>query len=35
MVESDLELAEQESVLIKNKLMKPTWEHPLTDSKLF
>ncbi len=31
MVESDLELAEQESVLIKNKLMKPTWEHPLTD----
>ena len=31
MVESDLELAEQESVLISKKLMKPTWEHPITD----
>ena len=28
MVNSDLELAEQESVLIKNNLIKPTWEHP-------
>jgi GDPmannose 4,6-dehydratase len=31
MVESDLELAEQESVLISKKLMKPTWEHPVGD----
>ncbi len=31
MVESDLELAEQESVLISKKLMKPTWEHPVRD----
>ena len=30
MVESDIELAERESVLINNKLMKPTWEHPIT-----
>jgi GDPmannose 4,6-dehydratase len=30
MVESDLELAERESMLIQNNLMKPTWEHPLT-----
>ena len=30
MVESDIELAERESVLISNKLMKPTWEHPIT-----
>lgn len=31
MVESDIELAEQESVLISKKLMKPTWEYPITD----
>ena len=31
MVESDLELAEQESVLMSKKLIKPTWEHPLAD----
>jgi GDPmannose 4,6-dehydratase len=31
MVESDLELAEQESVLISKKLIKPTWEHPVAD----
>ena len=29
MVESDLELAERESILIQNKLMKPTWEYPI------
>tara|TARA_Y100000389_G_scaffold92538_1_gene89278 strand:+ start:32895 stop:33929 length:1035 start_codon:yes stop_codon:yes gene_type:complete len=28
MVESDIELAERESVLISNNLLKPTWEHP-------
>lgn len=28
MIESDLKLAEQEKVLIKNNLLKPTWEHP-------
>lgn len=28
MVEHDIELAEQEKVLIKNGLIKPTWEHP-------
>jgi GDPmannose 4,6-dehydratase len=31
MVESDIELAERESVLINNKLMKPTWEHATTE----
>lgn len=31
MVESDLELAEQESVLMSKKLIKPTWEHSVTD----
>tara|TARA_A100001011_G_scaffold398171_1_gene501637 strand:- start:933 stop:1967 length:1035 start_codon:yes stop_codon:yes gene_type:complete len=31
MVESDLELAEQESVLISKNLMKPTWEHPISN----
>ena len=30
MVESDLELAERESILIQNKLMKPTWEYPIS-----
>ena len=30
MVESDLELAEKEKVLIKNNLLKPSWEHPLS-----
>jgi|TARA_B110000003_G_scaffold271732_1_gene306386 GDPmannose 4,6-dehydratase len=29
MVESDLELAKREEVLIKNNLLKPTWEHPV------
>jgi len=29
MVESDLELAKREEVLIKNNLLKPTWEHPI------
>lgn len=29
MVESDLELAEREKVLIENGLMKPTWENPI------
>ncbi|MDA9645435.1 GDP-mannose 4,6-dehydratase [Candidatus Actinomarina] len=28
MVDSDVELAEREKVLINNKMMKPTWEHP-------
>ncbi len=28
MVEHDIELAEQEKVLIKNGLIKPTWEYP-------
>ena len=31
MVQSDIELAEKESILIKNKLMKPTWEYPITN----
>ena len=31
MVESDIELAEKESILINNKLMKPTWEHAITE----
>ena len=31
MVQSDIELAEKESVLIQNKLMKPTWEYPITN----
>jgi GDPmannose 4,6-dehydratase len=30
MVQSDLELAERESMLIKNHLMKPTWEHSIS-----
>ena len=30
MVESDLELAERESVLIENGLLKPTWEHSIS-----
>ena len=30
MVESDLELAKREEVLIKNNLLGPTWEHPVT-----
>ena len=29
MVEADLELAEQEKILLQNKLIKPTWENPL------
>ena len=28
MVDSDLELAKREEVLIKNNLLEPTWEHP-------
>ena len=28
MIESDLNLAKQEQVLIKENLLKPTWEHP-------
>ena len=28
MVESDLNLAKQEQVLLKEKLIHPTWEHP-------
>ena len=31
MVQSDLELAEKESVLIERKLMQPTWEYPQTN----
>ena len=31
MVQSDLELAEKESVLIEKKLMQPTWEYPQTN----
>ena len=31
MVQSDIELAEKESVLIQNDLMKPTWEYPITN----
>jgi len=31
MVQSDIELAEKESVLIQNNLMKPTWEYPITN----
>ena len=31
MVQSDVELAEKESVLIQNNLMKPTWEYPITN----
>ena len=30
MVEHDLDLAEREKVLIENKLILPTWEHPVT-----
>ena len=30
MVESDLELAEKESVLIKNNLLQPSWEHAVS-----
>ncbi len=30
MVESDLELAEKESVLIKNNLLEPSWEHAVS-----
>jgi GDPmannose 4,6-dehydratase len=29
MVESDIELAKREKVLIENNLMKPTWENPI------
>jgi len=29
MIDHDLVLAEQEKVLMKNKLMKPTWENPI------
>ena len=28
MVDSDLEQAKKESVLFKEGLLKPTWEHP-------
>ena len=28
MVESDLNLAEREKVLIENKLIKPSWDNP-------
>ena len=28
MVENDLNEAEKELTLVKNKLLKPTWEHP-------
>tara|TARA_Y100000389_G_scaffold204125_1_gene255140 strand:- start:711 stop:1751 length:1041 start_codon:yes stop_codon:yes gene_type:complete len=31
MVESDLELAKKEYVLMKENLLSPTWEHPLQD----
>ena len=31
MVQSDLELAEQEKVLLKRELIKPTWEHPINN----
>ena len=30
MVDSDLEEAKRESVLINENLIKPTWEHPTT-----
>ena len=29
MVENDLKLAEQEKVLLDNKLITPTWENPV------
>ena len=29
MVEEDTLLAEREKVLIENKLIQPTWEHPV------
>ncbi len=29
MVESDIELAKQEEILMKNNLIKPTWENPI------
>ena len=28
MVEKDVELAKREEILIKNNLLKPTWENP-------
>ena len=28
MVDSDIELAKQEKVLLSNNLISPTWEHP-------
>ena len=30
MVESDIELAKQEEILMKNNLIKPTWENPIS-----
>jgi len=29
MVESDINLAEREKVLIDNKLLSPSWEYPI------
>ena len=29
MVDSDIELARKEQVLLKENLIKPTWEYPL------
>ena len=31
MVESDIELANREKVLLEKKLIKPTWESPKID----
>ena len=33
MVESDIDLATQEQVLLENKLISPTWEYPTSNSK--
>ena len=32
MVESDIDLATQEQVLLENKLISPTWEYPTSNS---
>ena len=29
MVKEDIEIAKQEDVLLKNNLIKPTWENPV------
>jgi len=31
MVESDMELAKKEYVLMKENLLSPTWEHPVLE----